>query len=191
MISTEEQLKILKYYLGFFYTPITKKEIQDFKKKYPVLKSCYINQNDSNLKKLGAYFLLLRGNEVYKLYHAYDIFNTYIGKDSVNKDWLDLDTPLIFIYYSLFTESNKKLQDVIGHIISHRKFKNLITIVLSEIPLLYIQDIYNSFDGKINNQIFTQIDITSLKSDNPVNNTLLTINDNKRKINQTANDAYM
>ena len=170
-ISPQEQIISIKQYLGFFFTPITKEDISKFKKLYPSFKSLYVYHTPEELKKIGMYLLLLRGNEKYKLYNAYDLFNNYIGRNEDSKEWLDTTTPVIILYYPAYTEQNKKIQDILGHLISHRHTFNKVTIFLSESEIPYIHEIYRSFENSksvnINisaNKTITQQSIIQTKS---------------------------
>lgn len=165
-ISLEEQRIILKRYLDFFYVPITKQDIILFKKQYPVLQNYYIQHTPENLKKIGCYLLLLRGNEKYKLYNTYELFQNYIGANEDSKEWLDLTTPVIFLYYAAFTEQNKKIMEILCHLIAHRRTKNLISVVLTETPLPTLRDvILNTKQIEIKPQnVYTNITQVNLES---------------------------
>lgn len=153
MIPIEHQKNILKVFLDIFYTNLTKEDIQKFKVAYPKIKNIYYQNTSNNLKKLGCYLMLLSEDKHPKIYNAYDLFNNYIGRNIEDKSWLDLTTGIIFLYYPAHTESNKKTNEILKHLISHRHFKNLITIFLTEIPIFEIKEVYDSINGIVKSSI--------------------------------------
>jgi hypothetical protein len=143
-ISEEEQKKILKSYLGMFACNITLKDIEYLGKHYPKMDNYYVYGNRKELKKVGCYLLLLRGNEDYAVYNCYDLFNKYIGVETEDRQWVDTRKDLIFLYYPQHTTSNVKLDEIISHVVSHRSLLGKYTIMLTEIPLPGISSVFNS-----------------------------------------------
>jgi hypothetical protein len=153
-INKDEQKKILKSYLGMFATNITSKDIDYFSKHYPKMDNYYIYGDRKELKKIGCYLLLLRGNEKYKVYNCYDLFNKYIGVETEERQWVDTRHDLVFLYYPAHTTSNVKLDEIISHVVSHRSLINKYTIMLTEIPLPSISGVFNSIGAVANKGFF-------------------------------------
>lgn len=161
MITIEEKMKILKQYLGFFYTKLDKQDIAKYKALITSVEDSYYYGSEKQLKKLACFLLLLRGNEHYKVYNCYELFDIYIGKSEDEKRWSDLKTPLIFLYYPAFTTENRKTEELILHLISHRKINNKITIVLSEKQLPTIENYFSVLDKP---EVIPKIKSTVIKS---------------------------
>ena len=158
-MDKEEKMKVLKNYLGEFYTRISKDDLKLYKNSITQIKDSYYCSDMEELKRIAMFILLFKGNINYKVYNAYDIFSIYIGNDENTKVWVDLVNPLIFIYYPLNITENKKTEELILHVITCRKLKNLFTVVLSEKVLPLIESYFNNTSKtiKLTNNLNTSI----------------------------------
>ncbi len=163
-ISIEEQKRIIKQYLGIFYTKLTKEDIVKYKKLYPKITNHYIYAFGDELKKIGAYLLLCTDNNNAKIVNGYSLFDNYIGRNEEDKSWLDMKTRDLFIYFPSHTETNKKTNEIFCHLVSHRAFSNLNTIFLTETHIIEVSDLYDKLNGK-KVHFIKQLNLTETKSE--------------------------
>lgn len=140
MIPEENKKRILKYYLRPFLQKVTQKELEDLKVKYPKLESCYVVGGAIYLRKVGLHFLLSFGRQTYQYKSTYEVIDAFLGNsDEEHKSFYEMSDPLLFLYHMKNTMTNKRLEEIVNHVVSYRRQEGKLTIVLAETKLSQVE----------------------------------------------------
>jgi len=128
----------IQRYLGFFYVPLSSKQLKSFQKKVSFA-SAYVCGDMRFIRKFGCAFLLAWGNLSYELKDAFFIVEDYF-KRTKNKEfddtlWFDSPYDVLIIRYLTKTLDNRLLEDMLNYILVTRHLDGKVTLILAESEL--------------------------------------------------------
>lgn len=136
MVLTDQlKRKVLKEYLGdLFYV-----KVSDNIKKTPLfLNNVYVVGNKQQLREYGCRILLSSNGRInYDLMSSYEIVSRFF-RENAEEDgtFYHYHCDLLILYHFKGTFHNKRLNEMVSHVLSYRRLKFQNTVLLSETEII-------------------------------------------------------
>lgn len=149
VLSEQEKLKQLKFYLGKFFLKVDPQLHKFFHEKLPKPSNVIAVGNNRFLRNLGAYYLLAFGRQTYRFVFDYEIVDTFLGNNvdpNEPQTFYDTTSKLLIIYHMANTMENKQLEPMVCHNMTQRKMEGLHTIVMMETELKQVATVATNLE---------------------------------------------
>lgn len=147
-MDTKTKRGILKNYLGRFYVPVDPPEIECYSSLLSESECCYLLAPLSKQLKFGC-VQLMRGKRLNWAYTStYDLISRFLDSE-LDEPFYSFNYPVVIIQHLKAFMSNKRLEELTSHTITHLWLEGKRVLFLTEENLPSIRALYVDAEKKI------------------------------------------